>query len=122
MKVQYLSLALVLSIFTVNAEEGPKRLRVGHAQKPAAAKEELAEIQRSISDLESWKKRRAIVRAGILAGAGLNKLPERTPLNPRYVNKPTYKGYSAENVAIESSPGFYVTGTLYRPTEFKGDC
>ena len=109
----------ILSLGAVSAGEKP-RLRVGHAHEPAAARQELAEIQKSLPDLASWKARRAKVRAGILAGAGLTKLPERTPLNPRFVKKRTYEGYSVENVAIESSPGFYVTGTLYRPTDLDG--
>ena len=96
------------------------RLRVGYAQKPSQAKVELAAIRSSIPDLQSWQKRKALVRRGILAGAKLEKLPNRTPLNPLYRDKRVRKGYMAENVAIESSPGHYVTGTLYRPTDFKG--
>ena len=114
-----LSASLLLLSGTLDAADKP-RLRVGYAQKPEQARAELDAIRESTPALESWKKRRALVRTGILAGARLEKLPERTPLNPRFVSKRTRDGYVAENVAIESSPGHYVTGTLYRPTDFKG--
>ncbi|MGK0188473.1 MAG: hypothetical protein ACI9R3_004284 [Verrucomicrobiales bacterium] len=109
----------LLGTHFVQGDEQPS-LRVGHAHTQEAARQELDELKRSIPDLESWKKRKALVRDGILVGAGLATLPQRTPLNPQVVNARTYPGYRAENVAIESSPGFYVTGTLYRPTDFDG--
>ena len=111
-------LLFFLHLVFLSAEK--PRLRVGYAQQPDQARTELETIRASIPDLQSWEKRRAQVRAGILAGAKLEKLPKRTPLNPRFVDKRLRKGYMAENVAIESSPGYYVTGTLYRPTDFKG--
>ena len=96
------------------------KLRVGHAQKPEQASAELESIRKNTKDLENWKKRKDTVIKGILKGAKLTELPERKPLNPRYVKKQTHEDYTTENVAIESSPGHFVTGTLYRPTKFKG--
>jgi len=97
-------------------ESEKPRLRKGGAQSPAQAKAELAAFKESYSDLAGWKQRKKRIIAGMLAGARLTTLPRRTPLKPVFSGKRTYKGYTCQSVAFESWPGFYVTGTLYRPT------
>ena len=115
-----LTLTLISSIHLGQLYSQPK-LRVGHAQKPDQATAELKSNRKKIKDLDSWNKRKAILLKGILKGAKLSQLPERKPLNPTYVKKQLHKGYSTENVAIESWPGHFVTGTLYKPLEFKDE-
>jgi len=115
-----LTLTLISSIHLGELHSQPK-LRVGHAQKPDQAAAELKLNRKKIKDLDSWKKRKAILLKGILKGAKLSQLPERKSLNPIYVKKQIHKGYSTENVAIESWPGHFVTGTLYKPLDFKGE-
>ena len=101
-------------------QDSQEKLRVGYAHSEDAAKLELQDLMSKITDQEAWEARAAKIREGILSGAKLTKLPKRTPLNPVYSSLRTYDGYTAENVAIESSPGFYVTGTVYRPTKHAG--
>ena len=105
----------ILPAQVTTATQDKVKLRQGRAQSEAAAKEELQGVIKQTPDLKAWKDRSERIKRGILLGAKLETLPERTPLNPVYKSKRNYDGYTAQNVAIESSPGFYVTGTLYRP-------
>ena len=64
---------------------------------------------------EQWEARRAELRQQILCAAGLWPEPPRTPLHAVHTGRQERDGYSVENVAFQSRPGFYVTGNLYRP-------
>lgn len=110
-------LMLAAGALMAAAEIGGSVLRRGHAQTPEQARAELRDFKAACPDLASWEARKAKIRTGILRGAGLDPLPPRTPLNPRFSRKRSYEGYVVESVSFESSPGFHVTGTLYRPAD-----
>jgi hypothetical protein len=90
-------------------------LCVGDYLSEPAARHQLAEFAREARTLREWKARARRVREGILKGAGLWPLPKKGALNPIIHSHRVYSGYTVENVAFESLPGFYVTGNLYRP-------
>lgn len=75
----------------------------------------LEAFAKTFSTLDEWRERAKRNREGILKGAGLVPLPERSPLNAHVHSRKEMNGYSVENVRFESFPGFFVTGNLYRP-------
>jgi hypothetical protein len=77
----------------------------------------LQKMAATYNDRESWEKRADRIRQGIIKGADLADLPANTPLKPIIHSKRFYNGYTVENVAFESLPGFFVTGNLYRPIQ-----
>ncbi len=104
----------------VDAQEQP-RLRVGYAQSESEAAKELEKVRHSIPNLEAWNQRRTRLRQAVLSGAQLTAFPKKTPLKPIFKHKRIHDGYQIENVAIESAPGFFVTGSLYRPLELESE-
>lgn len=72
-------------------------------------------------DQASWEKRAKRIKQGIIEGMQLDKMPEITGnFNPIIHSTRQMDGYIVENISIESFPGFYIAGNLYRPT-FKQD-
>jgi hypothetical protein len=65
-------------------------------------------------DRAGWEQRAAMIRQGILDGAELNHMP-RAPLKVIYNDRHKETGYIVENIAIETLPGYYLTGNLYLP-------
>jgi dienelactone hydrolase len=65
--------------------------------------------------LQEWEKRKAFLREQILTSAGLSPLPVRNPLHAEIFGKIEEKDYTIEKVLIETLPGFYLGGNLYRP-------
>ncbi len=62
-----------------------------------------------------WEGHAAFLRKRILFSAGLLPAPEKTPLHPRIGGKTVHEDYSVENVLLETYPGYYLGGNLYRP-------
>jgi hypothetical protein len=73
-----------------------------------------------ITDLDVWQKRRERVRRQILVAAGLWPMPVKTPLRPTIHGKIDRGDYTVEKVFFESYPGFFVTGSLFRPNSASG--
>ncbi|MBS3770282.1 MAG: hypothetical protein V5A59_12810 [Bacteroidales bacterium] len=72
-------------------------------------------------DRESWEKRAEMIKSGIIKGMKLDRMPDiEGHFNARITNTRVFDGYIVENIVIESFPGFYITGNLYRPEDGEG--
>jgi dienelactone hydrolase len=73
------------------------------------------------NDKASWEERAKVIKEGIIKGMQLDKMPKiEGNFNPIINNTRKMDGYIVENIAIESFPGFYITGNLYRPLDKDG--
>jgi uncharacterized protein len=99
------------------AKQTEAKLRQDKFLTEEQGKQELANFAKTYSTKAEWEKRAANIRKQILVGAELYPLPTKTPLKPIITSMGIHDGYTVENVAFESMPGFFVTGNLYRPTK-----
>jgi dienelactone hydrolase len=72
------------------------------------------------ADRAEWEQRSEQVRRRILVAMGLWPLPDQTPLNAVVHGRIDQGQYTVEKVYFESFPGFFVTGSLYRPKGHSG--
>ena len=96
-------LCLTAQIPSADVRNGPLPTARTHFQMP---------VYRS---LEEWQAHASRLRKQILASAGLWPLPEKASLHPQIFGRLERDGYSVEKVLIETLPGFYLGGNLYRP-------
>src|SRR5437588_5117571 len=68
------------------------------------------------STREAWLEKAAFLRKQILASAGLLPMPEKTPLHASVTSRLERAGYTVEKVLLETYPGFFLGGNLYRPS------
>lgn len=67
-------------------------------------------------ELDNWPATQQQWRGELFEMLGLSPLPERGDLQAEVTRKTTWKNITVENLHFQSSPGLYVTGNLYRPT------
>lgn len=74
------------------------------------------------SDKESWEKRKAELKACLPEALRVSPMPAKPELKIILTPKRKYDGYTVENFAIETLPGIYVCGSIYKPAKIKGKC
>jgi dienelactone hydrolase len=67
-----------------------------------------------------WEQRKAHLRRQILFASGLDPMPEKTPLHAQIFDRIESQNCTIEKVLLETLPGNYLGGNLYRPKDSPG--
>ena len=118
--IQALFLVLLFLPFTFSLIAQDPMLCVGAHWTEDEANRKMKEFRATWNDLESWESRADIIRQGIIRGMQLEKMPDIVDqFNSIIHSRREMDGYVVENIAIESFPGFWITGNLYSPLQSK---
>jgi sugar phosphate isomerase/epimerase len=106
------------------AKEGENKYKLQnfqyHLKTIEEGKEELAYLSSLYNDRLSWEKRKTQLKLCIISALRLTKLPAKPDTQPILSPVRKFTGYTVQNIAIETLPGLYVAGSLYRPAKSKG--
>jgi len=105
-----LGIAFVVLAISVNADE----TKVIDEAKIMA---QLAHSRATYKTIEAWTERTKAIREDRLKSQGLWPMPSRPRVKVITHSRREHDGYSVENVALETLPGFFCVGNLYRPLE-----
>ena len=95
-------------------------LCMGHHWTEDAANLKMKEFASLWGNCESWETRADMIRQGMKEGMQLDRMPVIIgQFNEVIHSERSMDGYTVENIAIESFPGFYITGNLYKPATLK---
>ena len=120
MRIVRFILAIVLTCSVSINLFAQAQQRPHYERSEAEGREHLDRLLRAYPNAKTFNERKAQLRKCIADALGINLSAERTPLNAIIREKKVMNGYTVENVAFESIPGYFVTGTLYRPLNGKG--
>lgn len=105
-------------------KEGEKKFKIKsyqyHRTTVEEGKEKLDYLSTLYNDSASFEKRKAELRQCMLEALHLNNIPDAPGSKLFISNKRKLNGYTVENIAIETLPGLYVCGSIYRPAKIKG--
>jgi hypothetical protein len=106
------------------AKEGEKRYKIQdfqyHLKTVEEGRQQLNYLSTLYNDVQSWQLRKDSLRKCFLSALRLTNIPARPSSQAIITPVRKFKDYTVQNIAIETMPGVYVCGSLYRPLKYKG--
>ncbi len=115
----------ILSPFDLVAwNEGENRYKIKdfryHLRSEKEAENFFAYQSEQYTNKEEWEKRKTKLREELIVATRLNKAPKYPNSKPIFAKEKKINNYTIQNFALETMPGVYTCGTIYKPTEIKG--
>ncbi len=88
-----------------------------HLISPEQGAQNLEYFKTLYSGKETWEKRKAELKNCMIEALGLKELPNVEKPKVILGKERKYENYSVQNIALETVPGLYVTGSIYRPAK-----
>ncbi len=101
---------MILLATSLCSAEIPARDSRNHEIRHTDLHYSLGEYTRS-----QWEGRAEFLRKQVLFSSGLLPPPRKTPLNPLTGEVISHEDYSVASVLLETYPGYFLGGSLYRP-------
>jgi dienelactone hydrolase len=71
---------------------------------------------------DEWEQRKAEIKPCLWEALQLSPLPDKPDSPVILTPQRNYDAYTVENFAIETLPGIYVAGSIYKPAQITGKC
>lgn len=119
------TLTRVLAMFDMDAEKDASgvyhvRSFQYHERSPEEGLADLRRLEGLYSDKAGWEQRRAELQQGFRRILGLSGFPKKPASAPKLTPIRKYKDYTVQNFSLETLPGVYLCGSIYRPLKVKG--
>lgn len=106
------------------AKEGDKKYKLQayqyHLKTVEEGKEQMIALSKLYADRISWEKRRDSLRRCFLTALKLTPIPARPNSKPIVTSIRKFSNYTVQNFAIETLPGLYACGSIYKPLKATG--
>ncbi len=111
-----------LDLFLVHVESNIYRIKPYRypEMSPQDGREYLDFLASRYDNLEEWESRKKALRECMYKALQLSPLPPSPGSEAIHSNPRRRDGYTIENIAIETLPGLYVCGSLYKPARYRG--
>ncbi len=91
-----------------------------HLKTSADGLAQLKFISSGYDSRQSWERRKDSIISCIVSTLGLDKLPKKLSSVPQLTALRTYADYTVQNFSMETLPGVFINGSIYRPLKYKG--